>query len=115
MKKHHKIHSEQHQQQLSHTKSQRLSKKFRPPTPPYFNIRQEKFIHNKDNKMKSSSPTTQRLPPFSFFSAPANDSSIESQHVLTMLPQQNFSSKNFPSWNYIEVSEIKEEGTRKEY
>ena len=99
-------------------KSQRLSKKFRPPTPPYFNIRQEKSTssHAKNNRIKSSS-ATQRLPPISFFSAPANASSIlDTQHVLSILPQQNYSStKGFPSWNFLEVSEIKEEGPRKEY
>ncbi|GBB99433.1 hypothetical protein RclHR1_03520013 [Rhizophagus clarus] len=103
LKKHYKIHSELHQQQLSHMKSQRLSKKFRPPTPPYYNIRQERLCsiassHNsslKNNKMKSPPTTQPALPSISFFPSLEN-SSID---VKPILPQHNFSSpytKNFP-------------------
>ncbi|CAG8699550.1 transcription factor PacC [Rhizophagus irregularis DAOM 181602=DAOM 197198] len=102
LKKHHKIHSEIHQQQLSHMKSQRLSKKFRPPTPPYYNIRQERLCslssssQNSSLKKKSTSTTQQTLPSISFFSTHENS---DIKPISSILPQQNFSStytKNFP-------------------
>ncbi|RIA80501.1 hypothetical protein C1645_730092 [Glomus cerebriforme] len=100
LKKHYKIHSEQHQQQLSHMKSQRLSKKFRPPTPPYYNIRQERL--SSTSLKKKSSHTSQSLPSFSFFSTSTNSSSIpDTKQVSSILLQQNYSStytKDFSSW-----------------
>ena len=72
-------------------KSQRLSKKFRPPTPPYYNIRQAPLLPNstcslKNNRMKLSS--TQRLPSISFYST-TNSSITNIQDVPT---EQNYPS-----------------------
>lgn len=102
LKKHHKIHSEQHQQQLSHLKSQRLSKKFRPPSPPYYNIRQasHELPHStctlKNNRVKTFTP---RLPSISLFSN-TNSSIMNVQDVSSISTQQNYPStftSNF-SW-----------------
>jgi hypothetical protein len=87
-------------------KSQRLSKKFRPPTPPYYNIRQERLSstsHNsslKNIKMKSPPTTEQSLPSISFFSTPETSPVVDIKPISSILSQQSFSStytKNF-SW-----------------